>query len=58
MKFSMRDAVDVLAGGLTIGVIAGWIQAVLGLLGVFWFTLRFINFFRVNVMKRKPWRFY
>jgi len=49
---------DALAGLLTLGVLVDLVPVILGIFGILWFSLRFVNFFRVNVLQKQPWKFY
>lgn len=58
LREHVKDGADVVAGVLTLGVWAQVVPVILGLLGILWFLLRFVNFYRVNVLGRDPWLFH
>lgn len=51
----IEDGGDTLGAALVIGVWGEIVPVVLGLLGIGWFVLRFINFIRVNFLNRITW---
>jgi len=45
------------ASGLTfLGILADAIPLALGVLGILWYVLRFINWFRVNHLDKESWK--
>lgn len=46
---------DATSGLLLLGVWGEVIPAVLGVFGIAWFGLRFVNFVRVNIFGKEPW---
>lgn len=51
----LQNTGDALAGVITIGVLGDWVPVILGLLGIAWFGLRFVNFIRVNYLGKDSW---
>ena len=54
----VNEVGDVSAALLTVGVLADLLPAILAFFGIIWFALRMINFYRVNVKNKNPWKFY
>jgi hypothetical protein len=56
MKKMVQDVGDVAGGVVTLGLWAELVPTVLGVLGIAWFVLRFVNFIRTNLCKKKSWK--
>lgn len=50
------NTTDAAAGALWLGVLTSYVPVVLGVLGILWFLIRFVNLVRVNVCGKETWK--